>query len=320
VVNDATVAKNNCVFTDMDSFIYQSNSTLTSSTFRRCGLVTQGGSTITSCSFDSPTGAIGLSVDSLVDVTDCSFTSDGTGHAIDLGTVSATGSISWSNNDSGYASSNGSTGNETILVSVATSQTLTINVGVGSSTPTIYNTGAGTVLVVSGQVDVSVTTTTPAGVPVGDVRVILRAADATGDFPYHDVITIVNSGTTATATHTAHGMASGDYVDIHGASLNQNNGVFIITVTGVDTYTYTMISDPGASPTGTIESTFVALYGVTNTTTGVLTTSRGYSTAQPVQGIARKSSGAPYYKTAPIVGTVSTTNGFSGTGIMILDQ
>lgn len=157
MVDNAAVAKSSCTFTDMDSFVYQSNATILTSTFRRCGLVTQGGSTITSCTFDTPTGTIGLSVDNLNLITKCIFNSDGTGHAINMGTISSDISKNWDNTDNDYALTDGSTGNETILVSVDTGITLTINVQTGATTPTIYNTGAGSVSVVSGQVTTLIT-------------------------------------------------------------------------------------------------------------------------------------------------------------------
>ena len=57
---------------------------------------------------------------------------------------------------------------------------------------------------------------------------------------------------TATATLTAHGYATGDYVNIRGAALSQYNGNFYITVPGANTFTYTMTADPGASASGTL--------------------------------------------------------------------
>lgn len=65
-------------------------------------------------------------------------------------------------------------------------------------------------------------------------------------------VSIVNSGSIATVTHAAHGMSTGDYVAVAGASLTQNNGIFQITYVNTTTYTYTMSSSPGANPTGTI--------------------------------------------------------------------
>jgi len=89
-IDNATIAKTGCTFTDMDSFIYQSNSTLLSTTYRRCGLVTQSGATITTCIFDNASGSVALAVSNLALVTKTTFNSDGTGYAINLGTIDVT--------------------------------------------------------------------------------------------------------------------------------------------------------------------------------------------------------------------------------------
>jgi len=67
---------------------------------------------------------------------------------------------------------------------------------------------------------------------------------------------ITRVGTTATATSTAgaHGYTTGDIVNVTGAAQSQYNGSFTITVTGANTFTYTMTSDPGASASGTLRS------------------------------------------------------------------
>lgn len=188
------------------------------------------------------------------------------------------------------------------------------------SDPTNYiATGGGVVTFVGASITVSVHAITTAGIDVENVRVFLKASDGSGPFPFEETVTIVNSGLTATVTHTTHGMASGDYVDIKGADNWENNGSFAITVTGVDTYTYTMNSDPGDSPGGTITSTFVALNGLTNSS-GLKSVSRVYASAQLVIGWARKTSAAPYYKTFGLIGTVDDVNGFTPTAVMILDQ
>ena len=158
VVDNAIVEKTSCTFTDMDYFTYQSNSTLLTTTYRRCGLVTQGGATITNVTFDAPSGTTGLSADILNSVTKCTFNSDGTGYAVDIGTVD-TVSVNWDNYESGYVVGvTGTdvgvtpTGNETILVSVNAGEVLTVNVQTGASTPSIANAGTGTVNVVAGLV------------------------------------------------------------------------------------------------------------------------------------------------------------------------
>ena len=66
------------------------------------------------------------------------------------------------------------------------------------------------------------------------------------------ITSITRVTTTATATLTAHGYATGDYANISGAAQSQYNGNFYITVTGANTFTYTMTADPGASASGTL--------------------------------------------------------------------
>jgi hypothetical protein len=126
--------------------------TIAGATIANSGLITLGGATLDACSvFESP-AAIALETDDLDLLDACTFTSSGTGHAVDLGTISASDTMGWSCFESGYAAQGGTAADRTILVNVATSQTLTINVAAGASTPTYYNTGPGTVDIVAGQV------------------------------------------------------------------------------------------------------------------------------------------------------------------------
>ncbi len=148
VVDNAAVEKTACTFTDMDYFIYQSNSIITSTTYRRCGEITQGGADFIKCLITNSTASAAMTVATLDTLDDCTFESDGTGYAIDLETISADVSMSWNCTTSGYASSDGSTGNEVIYVSVDSGKTLTINVS-GVPSPTVNNAGSGTVSVVN---------------------------------------------------------------------------------------------------------------------------------------------------------------------------
>lgn len=316
-VDNATISKTSCTFTDMGTFIYQSNSTITSCIYRRCQLVTQGGATMTDNIFASPEGAVALLSADLALVTGSTFNSDGTGHAVELSSIGA-GSMDWNNTESGYAATDGSTGNETIYVNVA-SGNLTINVISGASTPTIRTAGA-VVTVIAGAVPVKVTSVLEDGSPLGDVNVILRAANATGPFPYKESATITSTGTVATVTHTGHGMDTNDKVDIKGVTNgSEYNGVKQITVIDVNTYTYVLGSPQTSPAAGTIESTFVALQGITDSVTGTLSTSRTYSTDQPVTGHGRKSTSPPYYKTGNINSTISSSTGLDAVSLLILD-
>lgn len=174
-VDNATINIDQCTFTDMGTFAFQSNSTLTSTTFRRCGQITAGGASFTDCLITNSYAAASVSASTLNIFDNCTFNSDGSNHAVNLGTVSSTTSMNWNCFANNYAGSNGSTGNETILVNVASGQTLTINVGAGYTTPSVYNTGAGTVSVVSGQVTTTIKVTTTAGAAIENARVYLIA-------------------------------------------------------------------------------------------------------------------------------------------------
>jgi len=320
VIDDAPVAKKSCTFTDIGKTTYQSNSTLTNTTYRRAELITQGGGTFIGCIADTPFGPIGMSADNLNLITGGTFNSDGTGHAVDLGIISSTQAVTWDNTDTGYAATNGATGNETIVVSVNTGISLTINVSATGSTPTIKNDGVGTVTIVAGAVTVQVKAIDSAGADIESANVMIRAADATGPFPYQESVTITSSGTVATVTHTGHGLASGDKVDISGVTNGANyNGAKQITVTDANTYTYVLAAIQASPATGTIISTFIALEGLTDAA-GIVSTSRTYASDQPITGWVRKSTASPFYKQAGINNTITSGGGLSAFALLILDE
>jgi hypothetical protein len=111
-------------------------------------------------------------------------------------------------------------------------------------------------------------------------------------------------------------MASGDYVEIKGAEYWQNNGVFPITYINVNSYSYTLGGDPGASPTATpIKATFVAISGTTDIN-GEKEVTRVYPSDQPVVGWIRVNE---YYKTAKLFGTVDSVLGYDSIGVCFPD-
>ena len=63
-------------------------------------------------------------------------------------------------------------------------------------------------------------------------------------------VSITRSGSTATVTHTSHGFADNSWVMIDGATQTEYNGRFQITVTGTNTYTYTVPGTPATPATG----------------------------------------------------------------------
>lgn len=188
----------------------------------------------------------------------------------------------------------------------------TINVQNGGDTPTVTNDGTGTVTVVNAKT-VRVTAVISGGTAVPNAEVFLEA-DAGGDLPNKETVSITRSATTATVTHTGHGLVTGDQVAIRGEVDDEAAyyGVKTITVTGTNTYTYTVSGSPATPATGTITSTAIVLRGTTNGSGVVEDTAFNFTANQPVTGWVRKGSADPKYKTAPISGTI-TTSGFDAT-------
>lgn len=174
-VANATINKDTCVFNDMSTFIYQSNSTIIGSTYRRCGLVTQGGATFTNCLFTGSTSTPAILVNNVTLVTESTFVSTGTGHAME---ISTTGTYTWIGNTfSGY----GTTGTTDAVIFNNSGGLVTINVS-GGDTPT-YRNGTNATTVV--QVSFTLTLTAiPSGVNVtivnSSTRTELQHSTSTG--------------------------------------------------------------------------------------------------------------------------------------------
>lgn len=197
MIDNATVTLDTCTFTDMDTFVFQSNADILTTTFRRCSQVTLGGATMSGCTFEDSTAATALLCGSSVStLSDTTFISGGTGHAIE---ITATGTYTFTGlSFSGYAASNGSTGNETVFVNVA-SGSVTIN----TDSTISYRTAGATVTVVAGQKTLSVT-----NIISGSDVVILSAGTST-------VLDSNDGGTNpVTSFDYSYTYAAGTFVDI----------------------------------------------------------------------------------------------------------
>lgn len=287
-----------------------------------CGVITAPGAEISGSAVSGYAGAANSSAlvwDAAVDpdgkLDGTSFTKGpASAHAIEFGTTSP---LTMTLRDVDFIGYNAANGQDDSAIHVQrTSGTVTINIA-GGTTPS-YRTDGAAVVIVSGTVQVSLTASTAAGAAVSGATAILKATPG-GPFPADAAVTIANSGTTATVTHSGHGLATGDKVLVKGASLAANNGIFTITVSDVNTYTYEMLSAPGSNPTGTIKATFVVLSGTTDAS-GQISMSRVFPADQPVSGWARKSSATPHYKTGLVSGTVDSASGAQFTAVMILDE
>jgi len=152
---------------------------------------------------------------------------------------------------------------------------------------------------------------------VSGARVRIRAASG-GDMPFEESITIVRSGSTATVTHTAHGMRTGLKIFIKGATQKEYNGTYEITVTDVDTYTYTVSGTPDSPATGTIKATATLLSDATDGS-GEATFNHRYTSDQPMLGIARSATAGTLYSQGNLSATISAT-GYTGVILLIEDE
>ena len=182
VIDDlATVNHISCTFEDLDTFKYGSNSTL----HRRCEPTSQLGATMVGGTIDQPSNTVGLYASNINIITKYTFNSNGTGHGIDRGIISVDTTESWDNLDTGYTAL--SSGDETIVVNVNSGITYTVNVSDTGTTPSVYNIGTGTVIVVTGQKTLTLTEL-PTGIEVrlrqGSFTLFHTQDVATGEIAY----------------------------------------------------------------------------------------------------------------------------------------
>jgi hypothetical protein len=283
-----------------------SGCTLNSCTIANSGAITATSAVkLLSCSINLSTAASALIWNLATDLNTyldgTRFTSSGTGHAIELGTSSPTSVTLTGMNFTGYAGTSGSTGNEAIWVK-RTTGTVTINIS-GGSTPSIRTDGA--TVIVSNTITVSVNVKDSASQTVISGARVYMEADTGGPLPALASVSIARSGSTATVTHTAHGLITGQKVKIRGATQLEYVGTFIITVTTANEYTYTVAGTPTTPATGTITSTAVILDGDSNVSGTLEDTGFNYVSSQPIKGRVRKGTTTPLYRTFPFSGSIS---------------
>lgn len=326
VVDDATVVFDGCLFQDMATFIFQSNSTVTNSTFQSCSNIDSGGGVFTGTNVLTPTVAAdsygilwdsGTNPDGYLD--DMTF-SKGTNahHAINFGTSAPTTITLRGINFSGFSASDEQ--NDSVLYISNTVDTITIQCIGCTGTVSYKRAGSNTVNVTQGVLTEITVKDVDTGSGVDGANVLVLAADGT-NFPYNASVNITGSGTTATVAHTSHGLATGDKVRIVGANEDEYNGTFVITYSTDNEYTYTTTSAVTGSPaTGTITATFAFIKGTT-AGGGVISDQRVLPSGdQPIIGWARKSTASPYYKEALISDTVDDALGKSITVLLISDE
>jgi len=246
MIDDCTFVDEDGVFTDMSTFIYQSGYDGTGRTWRRCGLVTQGGGTFDSCIFDEASGTVAFLVDDLDIVDDCVFNSDGTGYAIELDSSMAGNSYTMSGcSFNGYAVTDGSTGNEAIYNN--TGGTVTISVGSGQI-PTVHDE-VGSTTIITASVDLYIIVKDTNGDPIQDVQVGIhktsdRAEIVNQDTDINGEVDTSYSGTTPESVEVRCRKASSGATKYKNYSSLQT----IATTIGLS-LSITMIEDPNNNAT-----------------------------------------------------------------------
>lgn len=313
-----------CAFQDMGTFSFLSGASILGCIFLRCAAITAAGPDMTGSSVLLSTVAADASAlvwnvatdpDGYLD--DMTFSEGANAHhAIEFGTSSPTSITLRGMTVTGFTATTGQN-NSTFYVA-RTTGTVTINI-VGGSGNFGYKSAGATVNIVIDPVTTTITVKDENDDDLQNARVLVEAADGTGDLPYEESVSITRSGSTATVTHTAHGLVSGDKVVIRDADQQEYNGVFTITVTGVNTYTYTVAGTPATPATGTITSTGVVLEGLTDVN-GEITATRAFTVDQPVLGRVRKSTSSPLYKAVRFNDTVDNVNGLTKVVQMVRDD
>lgn len=146
----------------------------------------------------SSASSVAVTASNIEQLSNCTFNGDGTGHALEVSSL-GDGDLNWTCKATGYAATDGSTGNETIFVNVG-SGSLTIRVQAGATTPTVRTAGA-SVVVASPQPSLTISGLNPGS------DVVIKASGTTTKLQDSQDI----AGTTVGYTYS---YSSGTFVDI----------------------------------------------------------------------------------------------------------
>jgi hypothetical protein len=307
-----------CVFSDIRIVTLTVACDVQGSTFNNCGLITIAGAILNNCVINGTTATASAlwntNADPDGELDGTEFIFGAAGHGLELGSNTPTTITLRDVFFTGF----GADGTTDAALYNNSGKTITINI-VGGTTPTVRNGAGANTILVAGTVTTQITVIDADDfTPVQSARVIVTASNNAGPMPFEEVVTITRSGSTATVSHTGHGLIDGKQVLIKGANQPEYNGVFTITVTGPNAYTYTVSGTPATPATGTIEATGVVINGTTDVN-GQISDVRAHAADQPIIGRVRKATTGTLYKTAPIAGTISNTAGLSVTVQMVKD-
>ena len=266
----------------------QATSDLDGTDFINCSTFTQNGATLTNCAFTNTKVSASSTADAVL-ISSSSFTkTTGTQHGIEISGTAANCTLS-NLTFTGYASSNGSTGNEAIYVNIS-SGSMTISID-GGSTPSIRTAGA--TVTVENSVNLIITVLDSSTNPVPTAQVAIYRVSDDVELMNEDTQTVTTGAFVVGIKYTIVNVGDTDFTLI-GATSNTVGIGFIAT--GV-----------GGGTTGTASN-------------GVATQSFNYTTNTPVYVRIRKSStGGTKYIPTSTTGTI-TSSGYSLTVTLPSDE
>ena len=314
VENAATVDLTGCTFNNMNTFIFLSNAVLTGCTWNGCGQITHGGADFSVCNFagyegtaDTAYMTYDIVTDPTPNIDNCSFTKGiASTHAIEFDATNTPTTITLTGIDfTGYNAANGNT--DSTLYFPSTTKSYIVNL-VGCTGDISYKVGVGgSVTFVSDPVTLKFTVKDGFDGSLLSGALVFAWVTSGVNFPYQASVVITGSGTTATVTHTDHGLSTNDYIMIEGVNENAYNGSYQITVNSTSEYEYTTNETIPSSPaTGTPISTYVMINGTTDGI-GEISASWSLSSDQPFGYRVRKSTSEPFFIGASSNNTILTT-------------
>jgi len=326
--DNATVNLTTCNFISWGQLTFDTNTTIDGCTFLNCLRVNAGGATMNNSSIITSSVAAdegALYFDETTDpdgeLDNMTFSKGANAHhAIRFGT-NVTGNITIRGCDfTGFGS--GADANDSVFRFDATSGDLNLNLidCTTDGTFSIDDAAGVNVTVVLNPVTTSIHVDDNAGASLQNARVLAEAGSGAGDLPFEETVTITRSGSTATVSHTSHGLPNSDKVAIRGANQQEYNGVFTISNVSENAYDYTVSGTPDTPATGSINSTGVVIAGLTDVS-GDISASRSFTLDQPLRGTVRKSSASPRFKSFSLSGnTISAADGVTINVRMVKDE
>lgn len=160
-----------CNFINFRSITLTSAATVTDTAFNRCLAIAPAGGTLDNCTIEaSPvaTNSACITLADPTDITNCTFVSGGTGHAIEITSTTGSPFTFVGNTFSGYATDAGTAGDRAIYNN--SGGAITLNITGSGTTPSVRN-GVGASTTINNNVNLTITVQDEAANPIVGAQV-----------------------------------------------------------------------------------------------------------------------------------------------------